>query len=386
MTKDVDALIMGGGLAGSMAALRLAGAGRRVVLAEKSRAAHHKVCGEFLSFESLHYFQQQRISVQALGGVAIRTVRLAARDFVAEAELPFAAYSLTRRCLDEELLRRAEQAGAEVLRGTAASQLERAPGRWLARLQDGTEIRAADALLATGKHDLRGWPRPAGTHRGLVAFKMYFQLSAQQQAALGNAVELILFPGGYAGLQPVENGAANLCLLIHEDRLRSLHPGWSAVLAFIVEHAPHLAERLHGATPSLDAPLAASQIPYGFVQRHAPDGLWRIGDQAAVIPSFCGDGMAIALHSAALASHCLLGGQSAAHYQRRLHGQLASRIWIAARLSQMLVSFPQAARVVRAAPALLPHIASGTRIPRGALLTRNTHERIDFAQRERSLP
>lgn len=257
---EADVLIVGGGLAGSLAALRLAGAGRCVTLVEKSRVAHHKVCGEFLSVESLHYLEQQGISVPALGGVPIRSVRLASHGFVAEAELPFAAYSLTRRSLDEELLRRALNAGAEVLRGTAVTHLEREQEGRIARLQDGTEIRAGNALLATGKHDLRGWPRPAGTHRGLVAFKMYFRLSRQQHAALGHAVELVLFPGGYAGLQPVEDGAANLCLLIHSDRLRTLPSGWSAVLKHITEHAPHLARRLHGAEALLDAPLAASRI------------------------------------------------------------------------------------------------------------------------------
>lgn len=383
---DAEALIVGGGLAGSMAALRLAGAGRRVTLVEKSRAAHHKVCGEFLSFESLHYLQQQGISVPSLGGVPIHSVRLASRSVVAQAELPFAAYSLTRRCLDEHLLQRAEQVGAEVLRGVAVTSLAREQGSWLARLQDGRELRADDALLATGKHDLRGWPRPAGTHHGLVGFKMYFGLSEQQHAALGDAVELILFPGGYAGLQPVEDGTANLCLLIHTDRLRTLPAGWPSVLAHTTEHAPPLARRLQGAEALLDAPLAASQIPYGHVQRDAQEGLWRIGDQAAVIPSFCGDGMAIALHSAALASQYLLAGHNANDYQRRLYRQLASRIAVATRLSQTLVSLPQVAGLLRVAPALLPRIAAATRIPRRALLTEAEGGRIDFLQCERSLP
>lgn len=386
MTSGLDVLIVGGGLAGSMAALRLASAGRRVTLVEKSRAAHHKVCGEFLSVESLHYLEQQGISVPALGGVPIRSVRLAARDVVTEAELPFAAYSLTRRCLDEHLLQRAAQAGADVLRGVAVTSLAREQGGWLARLQDGRELRANDALLATGKHDLRGWPRPAGTQRGLVGFKMYFRLSPEQQAALGSAVELTLFPGGYAGLQPVEDGAANLCLLIHTNRLRTLPVGWPAVLAHSTKYATLLARRLQGAEALLAAPLAASQIPYGHVQRDAQAGLWRVGDQAAVIPSFCGDGMAIALHSAALASQCLLAGQSAPQFQRRLHGQLASRIRLATRLSQILVSLPQVAGLVRVVPALLPRIASITRIPRSALLTEAECGRIDFSQRERSLP
>ena len=52
--------MIGGGLAGSMVAMRLASAGREVVLLEKEREAHHKVCGEFLSREAIHYLAAGR--------------------------------------------------------------------------------------------------------------------------------------------------------------------------------------------------------------------------------------------------------------------------------------------------------------------------------------
>jgi flavin-dependent dehydrogenase len=363
------ALVMGGGLAGSMAALELARAGRSVVLVEKSKGPHDKVCGEFLSRESLHYLRRHNVDLLALGAVPIKAVRLITKSFAEQADLPFAAMSLTRRRLDEELLRLAIAAGVEVHRGAFVDGLDQEDGTWSAHLRDGRVFQASRAILATGKHDLRGRARPQGTHRGLVGFKMYYRLTADQAAELGYTVELILFPGGYAGLQPVEHGAANLCLLVHEDRLRQAGSNWTGLLQHLQEHSPHLAKRLQGATPLLDAPLAAASIPYGHMQRTAPDDLWRVGDQAAVIPSFCGDGMAIALHSGALAATHLLQGMSADAYQRRLHGQLATRLWAATRLSQMLVSWPQAAGIVRAFPALLAHIALMTRIPDKALTT-----------------
>ena len=364
-----DALVIGGGLAGSMAALELARAGRHVVLVEKSKGPHDKVCGEFLSRESLHYLKRHKVDLLALGAVPIESVRLITKHFAGQAELPFAAMSLTRRKLDEELLRLAALTGVEVHRNACVNSLEREGSTWSAYLRDGRVLQARHALLATGKHDLRGWTRPQGTHRGLVGFKMYYRLTADQALELGHAVELILFPGGYAGLQPVEQGAANLCLLIHEDRLRQAGSNWAGLLAHLLEHSPGLAKRLRGATPLLGAPLAAASIPYGHMQRTASDDLWRVGDQAAVIPSFCGDGMAIALHSGALAAAHLLQGHTADAYQRRLHQQLSLRLWAATRLSQALVSRPQVAGLVRVFPALLAHIALVTRIPDSALLT-----------------
>lgn len=365
---DTDALVLGGGLAGCTVALDLARAGRQTVLLERSKAAHHKVCGEFLSGEALHYLTRQGIDLAALGAVALHSVRLVLRSGIIEDRLPFAAYSLTRSVLDEELLKRAAAAGVDVQRNSTVESLQQEDGAWSASVRDGRRLRSKNIFLATGKHDLRGFPRPAGTHRGLIAFKMYYQLTPQQHAQLGDAIELILFPGGYAGLQPVEGGRVNLCLLVTGKCLKSVGNNWAGLLPHLLRHSPSLQMRLDGATAILDAPLTASHIPYGHVQANSPDGLWHLGDQAAVIPSFCGDGMAIALHSGAVAARHFLQGDRAETYQLQLRAQLGRRLALATRLSQVMVAWPEAAQLVRLAPGLLSRIASMTRIPNAALL------------------
>ena len=93
--------MIGGGLAGSMLAMRLAAAGREVVLLEKEREAHHKVCGEFLSREAIDYLRQAGIDPLELGAHAIQRVRLHSGKRTVEARLPFTALSLSRRVLDE---------------------------------------------------------------------------------------------------------------------------------------------------------------------------------------------------------------------------------------------------------------------------------------------
>ncbi len=367
MTRTEGPLILGGGLAGSMAALELARAGRSVTLLEKSTGPHDKVCGEFLSRESLLYFERHRIDPGALGGMPIDTVRLVTSKFSRESALPFAAWSLTRRTLDEEMLRLAAQSGVQVVRGTCVTALERQRDRWSVSFQNDEAMQADNLFLATGKHNLPGWTRPAGRQSDLVAFKMYYRLTARQHQELGRAVELVLFPGGYAGLQPVENGVVNLCLLIQSNHLKHTGAPWAGVLQHVLRHSPHLEKRLGGAAPLLQKPLAASRIPYGHLETRQEDGLWRIGDQAAVIPSFCGDGMAIALHSGALAAAHFLQGSSAPVYQIRLYHQLRRRMGAATRLSQVLVGFPLAAQLLRLFPYLLPAIALMTRIPNKAL-------------------
>src|ERR1700678_2754163 len=122
-----DALIVGGGPAGSTLAIILANAGRQAVLVEKSKEAQHKVCGEFLSPESLPLLRQIGIHPEQLGAQTIHSVRVAARDVLAEVSLPAPALSLTRRVLDEALLQRAQQAGVCLLRGYTAESLSLQP-------------------------------------------------------------------------------------------------------------------------------------------------------------------------------------------------------------------------------------------------------------------
>jgi flavin-dependent dehydrogenase len=378
LTSDV--VIIGGGLAGSAAAIMLARAGRHVILLEKESQPQHKVCGEFLSQEALTYLRALGVDVASLGAVPIERVRFAGNRNATSAPLPFAVMSLTRRRLDEDLLRLAAEAGATVLRGCPAQSLRPHGDRWQVLLQTPQSqprtITAPTAFLATGKHDLRGRPRPEGRQRGLVAFKMYWQLAPEQAAALAGHVELVLYRGGYAGLQPVEDGAANLCCLIQRSELQRLSANttdsghWENLLAAMQRACPHLRQRLHGAQPLLARPLAASAIPYGYV-RESSDGVWSLGDQASVIPSFTGDGMSIALHSGCLAAAMVLRGETAASFQHRLRAQVANQVSLATILSRGLVAAPLQslfAAAVSLWPGILGHVAAHTRIPASAML------------------
>lgn len=377
-----DVLVLGGGPAGSTLAINLVKAGRQVVLIEKNREPEHKVCGEFLSPECSRYLQQVDIQPERLGAQIIHSVRIAARDVIAEASLPVPGLSLTRRTLDEALLQSARQAGVYLLRGYTVDQLERAfkddgSITWKTQITDpskaSTTILGQDAFLATGKHDLRGWRRSTrGTHATLVALKMYFILSPEQQKKINSHVELILYPGGYAGLQPVEDGYVNLCALITKERLRSLGGGWHDLLDHMVDYSPHLEKRLAGARPVLDHPLAVSSIPYGYRAGAIEEGAespWKLGDQAAVIPSFCGDGMAIAFYTADRASQFYLGGSTSAAFHADVRRQLERRLYWTSMLSRFLVAMPSLAQALRLHPSALQEIFTATRLPLSARIS-----------------
>lgn len=367
-----EAVIVGGGLAGSAAAILLARAGRGVVLLERESQAQHKVCGEFLSQEAVTYLRELGADVCSMGAEAIHFVRLAGVTGRSEAKLPFGAMSLTRRRLDEELLQLAERAGATVLRGRRVRAFDRCAEGWRAEMEGGQLVTAEAGFLATGKHDVYGRTRPKGSQPDLVAFKMYWRLRPEQAAALEDHVELVLYRGGYAGLQPVEEGAANLCCLVQRAELQRMGGRWDALLAGMQQECGLLRERLRGAVALLEKPLAISSIPYGFL-RERSDGLWALGDQAAVIPSFTGDGMSIALHSGRLAAEMYLNGQSANGFQQRLKSELSNQVRLATVVSRGLVWAPSKTiftAAVRLLPGLLGSVAQRTRIADSALLGR----------------
>lgn len=364
MTRLLDAVVIGGGPAGSALAQWLASAGRQVTLIERTQGPHDKVCGEFLSYEALHYLRLLGIDPRHLGAVPITTVGLAEGPHVTSRHLPFPALSLSRRCLDEVLLERARAAGAVVRRGITVMALGREEQGWSIRLSDGSIFSARDAFVATGKHDLRGWKRPPGSQNDLIGLKLHFRLTERETAELTGRVELLLFTGGYGGLESIEDGLANLCLLVRKARFEQAGKSVDRLLDEIRGDCPHLARRLDGAQPMQTRPMAIASIPYGLV-RQSTTGCWHLGDQAAVIPSFAGEGMSIALHSAHLAAEYYLAGRSAKDYQRELARHVSGQIRRATALSHLLVH-PRSQRLmaggVRFLPSALAIVASATRL------------------------
>jgi flavin-dependent dehydrogenase len=370
MRDSVEHVVIGGGLAGAMVAMRLASAGCDVVLLEKEQAAHHKVCGEFLSREAIHYLRQAGIEPLQLGAQAIQRVRLHSGKQEVGALLPLTALSLSRYILDEALLVKAQGAGCDVRRGACVAQFEAARDGWSVHLRSGETIRTRIVFLATGKHDVNAWERGGATQPDLVGFKMHWSLAQAQSEILSGVMELFLFRHGYGGLAMIEGGTANLCLVVRRNTLRQLG-GSTALLESIRNEVFALGERLRNATPCWPKPLAISPIPYGHLGGPS-DRVWRVGDQVAVIPSFTGDGMSIALHSAILATDMYLNGKSADEYVRCLTGQLRAGMGFASALSRAMVT--PAARTIApfllsVMPNALGRIALSTRIPDRALLT-----------------
>jgi flavin-dependent dehydrogenase len=336
-------VIIGGGPAGTAAAIAIAAAGRDVTLIERNAGPADKVCGDFLSAEAVAMIETLGVDLSAAS--TISAMRLAHGNRITATRLPFTARGMSRRALDEALLRQAQASGATVLRGHRVGSIE--PDHASLRLACGSLGRwvADTVFLATGKHELRGAGRPdRGT--GLVGLKMYYELAASQVEALRHHVELTLFAGGYAA------GGR-----------------WSSLLDTLTDECPHLRERLTGARGLLDRPLTIAGLPYGYVHvpdRRDPPGLFRLGDQAAVIASLTGDGVALALLSGSLAARTWIEGGSSACYHRFLAAGLSPQMRLGSAIHRLCL-----------APGLQPWVAVACKLWPGAMRLAATATRAE---------
>jgi flavin-dependent dehydrogenase len=104
---------------------------------------------------------------------------------------------------------------------------------------------------------------------------------------------------------------------------------WENFLAKIQQDCPHLAMRLAGAEPLLAKPISVTHIPYGYIRPTTENGLYCVGDQAAVIPSFTGDGISIALHTARCAVAAYVAAEPAPLFQAKLRSTLRLQMRLA---------------------------------------------------------
>lgn len=326
--RRTDPLILGAGPAGCAAAITLARAGARPLLIDRDAAPRDPLCGGFLSWRTAERLAALGIEVAALGAQRVEELAIHHGAQSARVRLPGPSWGLSRHALDSALRRVALAQGADL----AVERIRRIDGP--AVYGESREWRADSVFLASGKHDLPGAGRPRPDADPALGLRLRLPPDPVRTRLIGNRIELHLFRQGYAGIVLQEHGGANVCLALRKSLLGRAGGAPRALLARLAAENPAFAARLEG-MPGDAAIESIGAVPYGWIARETCPGRFRLGDQAAVVPSLAGEGIAFALASGTRAARAWLDGGPAAapYYQRdfarraRLPVALAGLLW-----------------------------------------------------------
>jgi len=314
MKTDFDAIIVGGGPAGSTAAILLAQAGWSVALVEKQTFPRRKVCGECIAASNLPLLDALGVGAQfdALAGPQLRSVAVYAGDAAVVAPLPpcLAPHAwgkvLGREHLDTLLLARAAEVGATILQPCTVKRIVREGSLRACSVVDAdkqtTTLRTPVLIAAHGSWEPD--PSLAIQHRAqrpsdLFAFKANFR-DAQLAPGL---LAVLAFPGGYGGIVLGDHGRTTLAFCIRRDALQAIRahsPGNKAATvaqAHVEASCAGVRAALNGA--GLEAPwLGVGPIQPGIRAPWRDDGVWAIGNVAGEAHPILGEGMSMAIQSA----------------------------------------------------------------------------------------
>lgn len=334
-----DLAVIGGGPAGCAAAIVAARNGASVLLREKGGFPRHKVCGEFVSAESLDLLRTLLVpDLRTLISIApgIQQTRMFAHGTQLEAEIDPPAASITRFDLDAALWSSCIQNGVDARSESAVCKVD---GTGPFRVAVGNEVIEARALInASGR-----WSNFASvSQRAQAAKERWIGVKAHfLEAQAPASVDLYFFDGGYCGVQPVgpsANGSGtriNACAMVRADVATTLQE--------VLECHPELLARSR-AWQSLMPPVSTSPLVF-----HEPEPLQnrilKVGDSATFVDPFVGDGISLALRSGALASQCLTSffrgegslPSAAANYSNAYRQSLARVFRTSSRLRGLLV-------------------------------------------------
>ena len=360
-------MILGAGPAGCAAAITLGRAGHAVRLVDRDAVPGDPLCGGFLSWRTARQLPALGIGLEATGAHRVDRLHLFQRDRCVETALPAPGYGLSRHALDSAMRAVALREGTELIVDSAKGF-----GNGVVDGVAGAHDYAA-LFLASGKHDIRGHSRPRTSDDPALGLRLRLPESPARTRLLAGAIELHLFDGGYVGIVLQEGGSANICLALRKSALSQTGGSPAQLLADVAATMPALAQRL-GADWQEARIESIGAVPYGLIVQDTQPAIFRLGDQAAVIPSLAGEGISLALASGTMAARQWLeGGAGAAQAYQRRFAAAARRPVTLARLARRLAESERGARLAMTAAGLLPPVlrllASGTRIAESATAT-----------------
>jgi menaquinone-9 beta-reductase len=293
--------IIGGGLAGLTAAIHLSKIGIKVTIFEKNSFPKHKVCGEYISNEVLPYLKSLDLELQSIHPTIISKLQFSTTNGkTINTKLPLGGFGISRYVLDEYLYKKSISNGCQIIHENVEN-IDFIDDEFKITTSKNTIIKSKIVIGAFGKrsnidHKL---------NRIFIQKKSsWLAVKAHYTGVFPNdLVGLHNFNGGYCGVSKVEDDKINICYLADYETFK-LYKNIDDYQKKVVSKNPFLKEILENSALLFNKPLTISQISFAkkkVIENH----ILMIGDTAGLIHPLCGNGMAMAIHSAKIVSELI---------------------------------------------------------------------------------
>lgn len=317
-----EVFVIGGGLAGLVTAIQLVKQNIPCVVIEKNFYPQHKVCGEYISNEVVPFLQSAQlfdphaypqISQFQLSSTIGQSALL---------NLDLGGFGVSRHTLDHMLYKEACKHGVKFLLNTTVTNVL-FNGHSFHIYTDKGEHEAAIVVGAYGKRSTldKLLNRSFMTKKSpYMAVKYHIRTTHPD-----NLIALHNFDGGYCGISNVENGITNVCYLVRRDKVRA-HKTIENFEDSVLRKNPLLDSIFNHCDHVFSKPLVINEISFatkGPVENH----ILMVGDSAGMITPLCGNGMAMAIHSAKIVSESIVAFHTSGSKNRLALEQQYARQW-----------------------------------------------------------
>jgi flavin-dependent dehydrogenase len=327
------------------------------------------VCGEYISNETLPYLKSLDLFPAEFLPPAITRFRLSAVSGKSEMlPLDLGGFGISRYTFDQFIYRRAVQEGVHIMQNTEVLDVSFQKDIFSIKLDSG-EMEADVVVGAYGKRSKldkrfnRSFIHARSPYVG-IKYHAYTENSA-------DLISLHNFEGGYCGVSNIEDGKTNICYLTHRDVLRR-YKSIGEMEQVVLFKNPFLRNIFGQAKFLFNKPETINEISFetkSAVENH----IFMVGDAAGMITPLCGNGMAMAIHSAKLASDTisefcakdtLTRSVVEREYEQLWRKQFAFRLWTGRQVQRLFGS--------EKASNIAIHLALNFK-PLAKLIIRNTH-------------
>lgn len=310
----VPILILGGGLAGLTAAIHLSKLGHKITVVEKNEYPKHKVCGEYISNEVVDYFNWLGLEAVLAQSHPINTFRLEIdQNNFSEVELPLGGFGISRYLLDDLLYQKAKAQNCKFIHDSVVD-ISFQNDLFTVILSSGQEIETQIAIGSFGKRS----NIDVTLKRNFIQKKSHWlaQKAHYKGSFSDGVVGLYPFEGGYCGVSKVEKDILDICYIVQTEVFKKYKNIQDFSENILFENQA-LKEVLKNAESIFENPLSISQISFDN-KKAVENHILMIGDSAGLIHPLCGNGMAMAIHSAKIASELIDESLRQKNFSRKL--------------------------------------------------------------------